>query len=111
MPSCGIEENERWKKNCSAATLQLYIILQDTAIGPAGYIQWLLLIVLIYLKGQREARSDNCKAMVCLSCGVWKGMDKSVRTKSLLFFACFYYDKVIIFYVASPGNQPFSWAM
>lgn len=66
---------------------------------------------LIYLKGQREARSDNCKAMVCLSRGVWKGMDKSVRTKSLLFFACFYYDKVIIFYVASPGNQPFSWAI
>lgn len=38
-------------------------------------------------------------------------MSKSVRNKSLLFFAPFYYKKVITFCGASPGNQPLSSAM
>lgn len=74
------------KTTCSAATLQSYIILRATATGPEGCIWWVLLIFLLYLQRQRDARGDNGKNVVCFPHAAWKGMDKSVRNKSLLFF-------------------------
>lgn len=74
------------KTGIKLLTLQLCVMLRDTGTGPAGYIRWVLLTLLIYLNAQREAGSDT---VLCCPRAAWQGMDTSVGNTSLLFLACF----------------------
>lgn len=102
MPSCGTGENQGQGKTAQGPSLQWGGALQDTGPGPEGDLLWLVLILLIYLKGQRDAHGEN---MVCCPQAGGGIQTQLSEIKASSFFACFYCDKVMVFLGCFPGKQ------